>query len=144
MHGYRIGLRCAFMRRMNKLTTLTLLLLSPFAVAQEKQIWTCQQLGGTQLVWEDGAWTQVDAEPTTILLRLGGEYSSYRMSEEERLLDCSKALSGKVSCLDSLSSELIYIDPTSGKMGRSTLFGAAESGDSKSALATEVYSCAKL
>ena len=129
---------------MNKLTILILLLLSPFTVAQEKQIWTCQQLAGTQLVWEDGAWTQVDAEPTTILLRLGGEYSSYRMSEEEWLLDCAKALGGKVSCLDSLSSELIYIDPTSGKMGRSTLFGAAESGDSKSALATEVYSCAKL
>ena len=129
---------------MNKLTILILLLLSPFTVAQEKQIWTCQQLAGTQLVWEDGVWTQVDAEPTNILLRLGGEYSSYRMSEEERLLDCAKALGGKVSCLDSLSSKLIYIDPTSGKMGRSTLFGAAESGDSKSALATEVYSCAKL
>jgi hypothetical protein len=130
---------------MNKLlTTIILLLLSPFTVAQEKQIWTCQQLAGTQLVWEDGAWKQVDAEPTPILLRLGGEYSSYRMSEEERLLDCAKALSGKVSCLDSLSSKLIYIDPTSGKMGRSTLFGAAESGDSRSALATEVYNCAKL
>jgi hypothetical protein len=113
-------------------------------VAQEKQIWTCQQLAGTQLVWEDGAWKQVDAEPTPILLRLGGEYSSYRMSEEERLLDCSEALNGKVSCLDSLSSKLIYIDPTSGKMGRSTLFGAAEAGDSRSALATEVYNCAKL
>ena len=105
---------------MNKLTILILLLLSPFTVAQEKQIWTCQQLAGTQLIWEDGAWKQVDAEPTPILLRLGGEYSSYRMSEEERLLDCSEALNGKVSCLDSLSSELIYIDPTSGKMGRST------------------------
>jgi len=129
---------------MNKLTILILLLLSPFAVAQEKQIWTCQQVAGTQLVWEDGAWKQLNTEPTRILLRLGGEYSSYRMSEEERLLHCSAALSGKVSCLDSLSSKLIYIDPTSGKMGRSTLFGAVQAGDSKSALATEVYSCAKL
>ena len=83
-------------------------------------------------------------EPTSILLRLGGKYSSYRMSEEERLLDCSEALNGKVSCLDSLSSELIYIDPTSGKMGRSTLFGAAEAGNSRSALATDAYNCAKL
>jgi|TARA_B110000263_G_C14932163_1_gene339732 hypothetical protein len=113
-------------------------------VAQEKQIWACQQVAGTQLIWEDGAWRQVGVEPTSILLRLGGKYSSYRMSEEERLLDCSEALSGKVSCLDSLSSKLIYIDPTSGKMGRSTLFGAAEAGDSRSALATEVYNCAKL
>jgi len=113
-------------------------------VAQEKQIWACQQVAGTQLIWEDGAWRQVGVEPTSILLRLGGKYSSYRMSEEERLLDCSEALNGKVSCLDSLSSELIYIDPTSGKMGRSTLFGAAEAGDSRSALATEVYNCAKL
>ncbi len=129
---------------MNKLTTLILLLLSPFAVAQEKQIWACQQVAGTQLIWEDGAWRQVGVEPTSILLRLGGKYSSYRMSEEERLLDCSEALNGKVSCLDSLSSELIYIDPTSGKMGRSTLFGAAEAGNSRSALATEVYNCAKL
>ena len=113
-------------------------------VAQEKQIWACQQVAGTQLIWEDGAWRQVGVEPTSILLRLGGKYSSYRMSEEERLLDCSEALSGKVSCLDSLSSKLIYIDPTSGKMGRSTLFGAAEAGNSRSALATEVYNCAKL
>ena len=113
-------------------------------VAQEKQIWACQQVAGTQLIWEDGAWRQVGVEPTSILLRLGGKYSSYRMSEEERLLDCSEAFNGKVSCLDSLSSELIYIDPTSGKMGRSTLFGAAEAGDSRSALATEVYNCAKL
>jgi hypothetical protein len=113
-------------------------------VAQEKQIWACQQVAGTQLIWEDGAWRQVGVEPTSILLRLGGKYSSYRMSEEERLLDCSEALNGKVSCLDSLSSELIYIDPTSGKMGRSTLFGAAEAGNSRSALATDAYSCAKL
>ena len=113
-------------------------------VAQEKQIWACQQVAGTQLIWEDGAWRQVGVEPTSILLRLGGKYSSYRMSEEERLLDCSKVLSGKVSCLDSLSSKLIYIDPTSGKMGRSTLFGAAEAGNSRSALATEIYNCAKL
>ena len=99
---------------MKLLITITLLLLSSSAVAQEKQIWTCQQVAGTQLVWEDGAWKLVDTEPAPILLRLGGEYSSYRMSEEERLLHCSAALSGKVSCLDSLSSKLIYIDPTSG------------------------------
>ena len=129
---------------MEKLTTLILLLLSPFAVAQEKQIWTCQQVAGTQLVWEGGAWKQTDAEPTPILLRLGGEYSSYRMFEEERLLDCSKTLNGKVSCLDSLSSKLIHIDPISGNMGRSTLFGAAEAGGSRNALATEVYNCVKL
>ena len=101
-------------------------------------------MAGTQLTWENGAWRQVRIEPTRILLRLGGKYSSYRMSEEERLLDCSEAISGKISCLDPLGSTLIYIDPTSGKMGRSTLFGAAEAGDSKSALATEVYACAKL
>lgn len=101
-------------------------------------------MAGTQLIWEDGAWRQVGVEPTSILLRLGGKYSSYRMSEEERLLDCSEALNGKVSCLDSLSSELIYIDPTSGKMGRSILFGAAEAGNSRSALATDAYNCAKL
>ena len=129
---------------MKKLTTMTLILLSTFAVAQEKQIWTCKQVVGTQLTWENGAWGQVSTEATSILLRLGGKYSSYRKLEEERLLDCSKALSGNVSCLDSLGSKLIYIDPTSGKMGRSTLFGAVQTGDSRSALAVEVYNCAKL
>ena len=101
-------------------------------------------MAGTQLIWEDGAWRQVGVEPTSILLRLGGKYSSYRMSEEERLLDCSEVLSGKISCLDSLGSTLIYIDPTSGKMGRSILFGAVQSGDSRSALAAEAYNCTKL
>ena len=129
---------------MKKLTTLILLLLSPLVIAQEKQIWTCQQVAGTQLIWENDAWRQMGAEPIPMLLRLGGKYSSYRMSEEERPLECSKASNGKVSCLDSLGSKLIYIDRTSGKMGRSTLFGAAEAGNSRSALATEVYNCAKL
>ena len=129
---------------MKKLPALILLLLSPLVLAQEKQIWTCPQVAGTQLTWENGAWRQVGIEPTPILLRLGGKYSSYRMSEEERLLDCSEAISGKISCLDPLGSTLIYIDPTSGKMGRSTLFGAVQAGDSKSALATEVYNCTKL
>jgi len=129
---------------MKKLTTLILLLLSPLVIAQEKQIWTCQQVAGTQLIWENDAWRQVGAEPTPILLRLGGKYSSYRMSEEERPLECSKASNGKVSCLDSLGSKLIYIDPTSGKMGRSTLLGAVQTEDGRSALATEVYNCTKL
>ena len=129
---------------MKKLTTLILLLLSPLVIAQEKQIWTCQQVAGTQLIWGNDAWRQMGAEPIPMLLRLGGKYSSYRMSEEERPLECSKASNGKVSCLDSLGSKLIYIDRTSGKMGRSTLFGAAEAGNSRSALATEVYNCAKL
>jgi hypothetical protein len=129
---------------MKKLTTLILLLLSPLVIAQEKQIWTCPQVAGTQLTWENGAWRQVGIEPTPILLRLGGKYSSYRMSEEERLLDCSEVLNGKISCLDSLGSTLIYIDPTSGKMGRSILFGAVQSGDSRSALAAEAYNCTKL
>ncbi len=66
------------------------------------------------------------------------------MLEEERLLDCSEALDGKVSCLDSLGSKLIYIDSTSGKMGRSTLLGAVQAEDSRSALATEIYNCTKL
>ena len=101
-------------------------------------------MAGTKLVWEDGAWKPMDTKPTPILLRLSGEYSSYRMLEEERLLNCSEALIGKVSCLDSLGSKLIYIDSTSGKMGRSTLFGAVQEGDSRSALATEVYDCTKL
>ena len=101
-------------------------------------------MAGTQLIWEDGAWRQVGVAPTSILLRLGGKYSSYRMSEEERPLECSKASNGKVSCLDSLGSKLKYIDPTSGKMGRSTLLGAVQTEDGRSALATEVYNCTKL
>ena len=121
-----------------------MLLLSPLVIAQEKQIWKCQQEAGIQLIWENSAWRQMDVEPITMLLRLGGKYSSYRMSEEESLLDCSNTLNGKVSCLDSFGSKLIYIDPTSGKMGRTILLGAAEAGNSRSALATEAYNCAKL
>jgi len=129
---------------MKLLTMITLLLLSPFYVAQEKQIWACQQVAGTQLVWKNGTWEQVGVEPTSILLRLGRKYSSYRMLEEERLLDCTEALRWQISCLDSLGSKLIYIGPTCGKMGRSTSFGAVQTGDSRSILAAEVYNCTKL
>jgi hypothetical protein len=41
---------------MNKLIPIVLLFLSPLVTAQEKEIWACQAIEGTELVWIFNRW----------------------------------------------------------------------------------------
>lgn len=127
---------------MNKLTTLMLLLLSPLVMAQEKQIWACQQVKGTMLNWENGNWNQRSINPAPLLLTIDGDNSNYKRADVERILNCSKILS-RFSCLDTIRSEHLYIDPATGKMGVSTLYGAILTGDTRDTVSAQVYNCTK-
>ena len=62
---------------MKKLTTLILLLLSPLVMAQEKQIWACQQVAGTLLNRESDSWESYALNPVPILLTVDGENSTF-------------------------------------------------------------------
>ena len=114
----------------------TLLLAAALAcsgvVAQEKQVWACQQTEGTMLNWEGGAWRQRGINPSLLLLTIDGENSSYKEGDKEYSLDCSKSVRPfAASCLDGLFSEHILLDTNTGKMGRSLLFGALSSTEKR-------------
>ena len=49
---------------MKKTLLLAAALACSGAVAQEKQVWACQQTEGTMLNWEGGAWRQRAIIPT--------------------------------------------------------------------------------
>ena len=92
------------------------------AVAQEKEIWACQQTEGTMLNWEDGAWRQRAISPSPILLTIDGKNSSYKMGDNENELDCSEKdilITSVTSCLDNLLSQHILMDTATGNMGMS-------------------------
>jgi hypothetical protein len=114
----------------------TLLLAAALAcsgvVAQEKEIWACQQTAGTMLNWENSSWRQRAIIPVPLLLTIDGENSSYKEGDTERGLDCSKkdtlTLGGRItSCLDDLSSTHILMGRDTGRMGMSELYGVLSS-----------------
>tara|TARA_R110001606_G_scaffold364932_1_gene519552 strand:+ start:894 stop:1295 length:402 start_codon:yes stop_codon:yes gene_type:complete len=132
---------------MKKTLLLAAALACSGAVAQEKQVWACQQTEGTMLNWEGGAWRQRTINPSPILLTIDGENSSYKEGDYETRLDCSeKDISGAyvTSCLDNLLSEHIYLETATGKMGISNLYGAISSSSvSRDSVSARIYNCTK-
>jgi len=129
--------------RMNKLlTTIVLICFSIEAIAQEKQVWACEQLAGTMLNWEDGSWEPLLLKPRNILVTIDGANSSYRLEETDVPLTCNDAIF--VSCLGTVDSEHLYLNTIHGKMGMSRLFGAATpSGDERDTVTSAIYNCTK-
>ena len=110
------------------------------AVAQEKEIWACQQTEGTMLNWEDGAWRQRAISPSPILLTIDGKNSSYKMGDNENELDCS--FYGLTSCVSSVTH--LLIDKATGRMGLSHLLGALmSSSERRDSVSAEIYICTK-
>jgi hypothetical protein len=69
---------------MNKLlTTMTLVCFSIEAIAQEKEIWACQQEEGTMLDWEDGSWEQYLQTLQPLLLTLDGDIAIVKEGDIE-------------------------------------------------------------
>lgn len=119
------------------------------AVAQEKEIWACQQIEGTMLIWENSRWRSVGLAPLPLLLTLDGENSSFKIADTTFPLDCSKApLSGSdmddvLSCLSEIKTQHILINRNSGKMGMSSLIGSITSGDTRDTIDAEAFNCTK-
>jgi hypothetical protein len=131
--------------------TKTLLLAAALAcsgvIAQEKQVWACQQIEGTMLNWEGGAWRQLLTNPRPLLLTIDGENSSYKAGDNEYSIDCSKAVRPFdyiASCLDGLFSEHILLNTNTGKMGMSLLYGAIlSSSEDRDTISAQIYNCTK-
>ena len=121
------------------------------AVAQEKEIWACQQTEGTALTWISSSWRQMNIISEPLLLTIDGENSSYKVGDYEQSLDCSKgilsnALTSGVttSCLGSLTSLHIYLLTDTGKMGMSDLYGAISSSSvRRDTVSAKIYNCTK-
>jgi hypothetical protein len=129
----------------------TLLLAAALAcsgvVAQEKEIWACQQEVGTGLFWEGGTWRQKGIIPTPLLLTIDGKNSSYKEGDREVAVDCSEKdilLASVISCLDNFSSEHIFMDKDTGRMGMSALYGVrSSSSEYRDSVAARIFNCTK-
>ena len=64
---------------MNKLLTgIVLVCFSIGAIAQEKQIWACQQQAGTMLRWESDRWETYGVAGQPILVTIDEASSNYK------------------------------------------------------------------
>jgi hypothetical protein len=132
-------------RVMKKLITLALILLSPLVVAQEKQVWACQQVAGALLDWEGSSWNRYGVTSRPLLLTIDGANSSVNKGDRDRDFNCRTALIGypELSCLDTTGSAHVWFNPENGKMGTSDLFGATESGGTRDTVSVIIYNCTK-
>ena len=127
---------------MKKTLLLTAALACSGVVAQEKEIWACQQTAGTMLNWKNSSWRQRDIIPSPNLLTIDGKNSSYKEGDTEINLDCS--LGRRPSCLNGLSSDHILIDTDTDRMGISTLFGVlSSSSERRDSVSARIYNCSK-
>lgn len=131
---------------MEKLLAITLLLLSPVVVAQEKAVWICQTTVSTGLFWENENWTASATTPEQYLLTLDGDNSSMRIDEFDVPMECG----GGYGVMEGLYQTCvgrqvtIFLSPFSGKAGMSTLRGSLQSGESRDTVLISVLQCTKL
>lgn len=128
---------------MKKTLLLAAALACSGAVAQEKEIWACQQETGTMLEWENGSWREYFRKPEPILLTLNGEDSSFKMRSSETELNCSQIF-GEISCVSKFAATAhILLDQTSGNMGISFLWGAIQNANVRDSVVAAIYNCTK-
>lgn len=130
---------------MKKSLLLLVALACTGAVAQEKEIWACQQVEGTLLNWEGGSWKQYLKVAEPLLLTIDGANSNSKQGETESSLDCSIVSPAfpKVSCLSRSRTLAAIFDPETGKLGVSMLMGAVMTGNIRDSVTAEIYSCTK-
>ena len=129
---------------MNKLlATITLLCFSIGAIAQEKQIWACQQVKGTLLRWEESKWEDYGISPGTLLLTIDGNQSIRKEGDSNVPLECAVKFSIVECTADFTAGTSIVLDPETGKMGMSELYGALSIGQTRDTVSVEVFDCTK-
>ena len=110
------------------LAAVSAICLSNIANAQEREVWACQQTGGSLLKWESGKWDVRVLESITVLLTIDAEGSSWKKGTGgQENVTCSEYF-GLVSCRDNFAGTgLIALDRVSGRAGYSEIYGAIQS-----------------
>jgi hypothetical protein len=131
---------------MKKLTTLILLLLSPLVVAQEKEIWACQETDTNGLFWEDGRWERRGVTSTQYLFTLDGSNSTIKAPEDLNAvgLNCLyEAVDEYWFCSGHFLAKSFILDQATGAAGFSTLLGAIHSAARRDSLKVSALQCTK-
>jgi len=129
---------------MRLLTTIILICFFIGAIAQEKEIWACQQIEGTLMNWENGSWNTYGTKPTPLLLTINGDIASVKEEDYESWYSCSKAqYEPFISCLSSSMGTHLYFNPETARLGKSTLLGAISKAEYRDSVSAVVYNCTK-
>lgn len=131
---------------MKKTLLLAAALACSGAVAQEKQVWACQMESSIMLFWENNEWNPLTITPYNILLTLNADNTG--SVDESRdtptfSIDCSASYGSKFSCLDINEHDHFLLDPSTGKLGVSSLLGATMTGGYRDSVSAKVFNCTK-
>ena len=125
---------------MNKLFLIAVAIACSGAVAQEKEIWACQQSAGTVMKYEQGEWEIYRKAPSNILLTIDGPFSNIKIGDENRPASCTNLWRERFSCVSVDTLDYITLDKATGKAGYSFLGGSMHNRDS---ISVGVYNCTK-
>lgn len=132
---------------MKKTLLLAAALACSGAVAQEKQVWACQTVKNTMLMWENSSWRQTGIIPDNILITINADNtgSAKRSTEDysNNLTCTSPRLGSYYSCLDSALLEHYLFSPDEGKLGISSLYGAIMTSAERDTVSAEIFNCTK-
>ncbi|MDA1244078.1 MAG: hypothetical protein O3B02_03625 [Proteobacteria bacterium] len=131
---------------MKKTLLLAAALACSGAVAQEKEIWACQEIQSYGMEWTNGRWQGGAFEESQLLFTLNGINSTLKLPELPRPIDLSclyDVTDGYWFCSDPLYAVSFIINQDSGSAGYSTLFGAVINEEDRSSITVSVLQCTK-
>lgn len=128
----------------------TLLLAAALAcsgtVAQEKEIWACQEVQSNGMDWINGRWQGGQFQKSQLLFTLNGINSTLKLPELPKPVDLSclyDITDGYWFCSDPFLARSFIINQGSGSAGYSALFGAVSSAQDKSSIYVSALQCTK-
>jgi hypothetical protein len=132
---------------MKKYLLLLVALACTGAIAQEKQVWACQTVENTMLMWENSSWRQAGIIPSNILITINADNTgSAKRSTEDystNLTCTSPRLGSYYSCLGPALLEHYLFSPDEGKLGISSLYGAIMTSAERDTVSAEIFNCTK-
>jgi len=137
---------------MKKTLLLAAALACSGAVAQEKQVWACQEIQSQGMNWTNGRWQGGAFEKSQLLFTLDGFTSTLKLPDSPDPIDLlcmnDSSLRGDELvywfCSDSYSSAVSFIiNEDSGSAGISFLLGAVSNAENRDSLRIAALQCTK-
>lgn len=131
---------------MKKIVLFAVALAYSGAVAQEKQVWACQQEVATILGWDKSGWTQDEGVDVNFLLTINENLTAAVKSvgdTSEANLTCEIAPESYLSCLDNTKSMHFLFNSAQKRLGFSSLYGSMDTDNKREPVSARIYTCVK-
>ena len=130
---------------MNKTLLIAAALACSGAVAQEKQIWACQEImSGQGFVYKDGAWAATSFARENYLITVDGLNSKYGSNGQQFSTNCEEGFfaTPHIRCSDATGGTVL-LNPTTKLAVISEGLGGIRTGENRDTVSIRLLQCTK-